>query len=108
VVARDRSPLNLETVLLTTQKIYYPKMMDVNEEKNQQIMDICPINPYQNSLAKSFFSRPYLVMRESCGWLISEAKRLGKQNSISCQEFLFLHLRETAFKSFSRRCTLSL
>jgi hypothetical protein len=31
VVARDCVPLNLETVLLITQKVYHPKMMDVNE-----------------------------------------------------------------------------
>jgi hypothetical protein len=31
VVARDRLPLNLGAVLVTTQKIYHPKMMDVNE-----------------------------------------------------------------------------
>jgi hypothetical protein len=34
VAARDRSPLNLEAVLMTTQKIYHPKMMDVNEEND--------------------------------------------------------------------------
>lgn len=30
MVARDRSPLNLGAVLVTTQKIYQTKMMDVN------------------------------------------------------------------------------
>jgi hypothetical protein len=30
LVPRDRSPLNLEPVLMTTQKVYHPKMMDVN------------------------------------------------------------------------------
>jgi hypothetical protein len=30
LVARDRSPLNLGAVSLTTQKIYHSKMMDVN------------------------------------------------------------------------------
>jgi hypothetical protein len=38
MATRDRSPLNLEAALMTTQKIYQMKMMDVNEERNRQIM----------------------------------------------------------------------
>jgi hypothetical protein len=34
VIARYRSPLNLDAVLVTKQKLYHPKMMDVNEEGN--------------------------------------------------------------------------
>jgi len=32
-VVEDRAPLNLETVLLTMQKIYHLKIMDVNEKR---------------------------------------------------------------------------
>jgi hypothetical protein len=34
VATRDSLPLNLEAVLMTTQKIYQMRMMDVNEEND--------------------------------------------------------------------------